>query len=146
MTWFRSASVQFPLARHHSKRRRRWVGVKGSTRNGRHDPKCPSARRLRMGRREGSTRVLASQKNKWYPRAVVNGQGKARFKCSCHILPLHRRRPSWRGGVLTDTMAFSPAVLLRINGCLRDLPLFLRAATGDWISVPFKKGVKDDVW
>ncbi|GFV54855.1 hypothetical protein TNCV_3683801 [Trichonephila clavipes] len=30
------------------RRRRRWVGVKDSTRNGRHDPKCPSGRRLRM--------------------------------------------------------------------------------------------------
>ncbi|GFV83271.1 uncharacterized protein TNCV_1899971 [Trichonephila clavipes] len=47
-TWFHSASVQFPCARYHSKRRRRWLGVKGSTRNGHRDPKCPSARRLRM--------------------------------------------------------------------------------------------------
>ncbi|GFX69211.1 uncharacterized protein TNCV_3563871 [Trichonephila clavipes] len=39
---------RFPRAQHHSKRRRRWVGVKGSTRNGRRDPKCPSAKRLRM--------------------------------------------------------------------------------------------------
>ncbi|GFY18437.1 uncharacterized protein TNCV_2396651 [Trichonephila clavipes] len=30
------------------KRMRRWVGVKGSTRNGRHNPKCPSSRHLRM--------------------------------------------------------------------------------------------------
>ncbi|GFV67050.1 uncharacterized protein TNCV_357351 [Trichonephila clavipes] len=49
-TWFHSASVQFPPVRHHSKRKGRWVGVKGSTRNGRRDPKCPSARRLRMVR------------------------------------------------------------------------------------------------
>ncbi|GFW65816.1 e3 ubiquitin-protein ligase RNF13 [Trichonephila clavipes] len=34
MTWYHSAAVQFPRARHHSKRRRRWVGVKGSARNG----------------------------------------------------------------------------------------------------------------
>ncbi|GFW37253.1 uncharacterized protein TNCV_5021511 [Trichonephila clavipes] len=47
-TWFHSVAVLFPRARHHSKRRRRWVGVKGSTRNGRRDPKCPSVRRLRM--------------------------------------------------------------------------------------------------
>ncbi|GFT23359.1 uncharacterized protein TNCV_2016441 [Trichonephila clavipes] len=47
-TCFHSAAVQFPPARHHSKRRRLWVGVKGSTRNGRRDPKCPSARCLRM--------------------------------------------------------------------------------------------------
>ncbi|GFU56871.1 hypothetical protein TNCV_2437501 [Trichonephila clavipes] len=37
---------QFPRARHHFKRRRRWVDVKSRTRNGRHDPKCPSARCL----------------------------------------------------------------------------------------------------
>ncbi|GFW80328.1 uncharacterized protein TNCV_2944611 [Trichonephila clavipes] len=42
-TWFHSTAVQFPRARHHSKRRHRWVGIKGNTRNGRHDPKCPSA-------------------------------------------------------------------------------------------------------
>ncbi|GFW97071.1 uncharacterized protein TNCV_2696931 [Trichonephila clavipes] len=47
-TWFHSAGVQFPRAWHHSKRRRRWVNVKVRTRNGRHDPKCPSARHLRM--------------------------------------------------------------------------------------------------
>ncbi|GFS47166.1 uncharacterized protein TNCV_2053371 [Trichonephila clavipes] len=48
---FRSI-VQFPLAWHHSKRRRRWVDVKGSTRNGHHKPKCPSVRRLRMVRED----------------------------------------------------------------------------------------------
>ncbi|GFV35967.1 e3 ubiquitin-protein ligase RNF13 [Trichonephila clavipes] len=32
-TWFNSAEVQFPRARHYSKRRRRWVGVKVSTHN-----------------------------------------------------------------------------------------------------------------
>ncbi|GFV80635.1 uncharacterized protein TNCV_4617971 [Trichonephila clavipes] len=41
---------RFPHARHRSKRSLRWMGVKGSTRNGRRDPKCPSARRLRMVR------------------------------------------------------------------------------------------------
>ncbi|GFX22227.1 uncharacterized protein TNCV_2950731 [Trichonephila clavipes] len=51
-TWFHSAAVQFPRARHHSKRRRRWVGVKGSARNGHHDPKCSSARHLRMVRED----------------------------------------------------------------------------------------------
>ncbi|GFT38938.1 uncharacterized protein TNCV_388041 [Trichonephila clavipes] len=40
-TWFHSAAVQFPLARHHSKQRSRCLCVKGSTRNGRRDPKCP---------------------------------------------------------------------------------------------------------
>ncbi|GFY19604.1 uncharacterized protein TNCV_4647761 [Trichonephila clavipes] len=33
-------------------RRRRWLGVKGSTRNGRRDPKCPSARCLRLVRED----------------------------------------------------------------------------------------------
>ncbi|GFV55137.1 uncharacterized protein TNCV_2623581 [Trichonephila clavipes] len=42
-TWFHSAAVQFPRARHHSKRRCQWMGVKGSTRIVRCDPKCPSA-------------------------------------------------------------------------------------------------------
>ncbi|GFY36424.1 uncharacterized protein TNCV_3451291 [Trichonephila clavipes] len=45
-----SPRVQFPHAWHHSKQRRQWVGVKGSTRNGRRDPKCPSVRRLRIVR------------------------------------------------------------------------------------------------
>ncbi|GFT52933.1 uncharacterized protein TNCV_1460341 [Trichonephila clavipes] len=47
-TRFHSAVVHFPCARHHSKRRRRCLGVKGSTRNGCRDPKYPSARRLHM--------------------------------------------------------------------------------------------------
>ncbi|GFT91169.1 uncharacterized protein TNCV_4044101 [Trichonephila clavipes] len=47
-----SPRVHFPCERHYSKRRRRWVGVKGSTRNGRRDFKCPSARRLRMVRED----------------------------------------------------------------------------------------------
>ncbi|GFX01650.1 uncharacterized protein TNCV_3971501 [Trichonephila clavipes] len=38
-TWFHYAVVQIPRARHNSKRRRRWVGVKGSTRNLHRDPK-----------------------------------------------------------------------------------------------------------
>ncbi|GFV36702.1 uncharacterized protein TNCV_1033781 [Trichonephila clavipes] len=46
----RSPRVQFPCAWHHTKRRSRWVGVNGSTRNGRRDPKCLSARRLCMVR------------------------------------------------------------------------------------------------
>ncbi|GFW93213.1 uncharacterized protein TNCV_3333731 [Trichonephila clavipes] len=52
MTCFHSAAVQFLRVRHHSKQRRRWVGVKGSTRNGYSDPKCPSARCLRMVRKD----------------------------------------------------------------------------------------------
>ncbi|GFV87961.1 uncharacterized protein TNCV_782411 [Trichonephila clavipes] len=56
-TWFHSTAVQFPPARHYSKRRRQWVGVNGSTRNGHRDPKCPSARRLRMVREDTGVRV-----------------------------------------------------------------------------------------
>ncbi|GFX36573.1 uncharacterized protein TNCV_2031541 [Trichonephila clavipes] len=52
MTRFHSPAVQFPRARHHSKRMRRWVGVQGSTRNGHRDPKCHSARCLRMVRED----------------------------------------------------------------------------------------------
>ncbi|GFV97884.1 uncharacterized protein TNCV_2021991 [Trichonephila clavipes] len=51
-TWFHSAAVQLPRVRNHSKRMRRWMGVKGSTCNGHRDPKCPSARRLRMFRED----------------------------------------------------------------------------------------------
>ncbi|GFX87372.1 uncharacterized protein TNCV_3369421 [Trichonephila clavipes] len=60
-TWFHSTAVQFPHARHHSKRRRRLVGVKDGPCNGRRDPKYPSTRRLHMLREdtgapnEGST-------------------------------------------------------------------------------------------
>ncbi|GFV87540.1 uncharacterized protein TNCV_3281781 [Trichonephila clavipes] len=50
--WFHSAAAQFPRAQHHSKRRSRLVGVKGNTRNGRRDPKCPSARHLCMVRED----------------------------------------------------------------------------------------------
>ncbi|GFX86391.1 uncharacterized protein TNCV_2562801 [Trichonephila clavipes] len=51
-TWFHFVTVQFLRAWHHSKRKRRWVGVKESTRNELLDPKCPSARRLRMVRED----------------------------------------------------------------------------------------------
>ncbi|GFT56230.1 uncharacterized protein TNCV_130201 [Trichonephila clavipes] len=51
-TWFYSTAVKFPRARLHSKRRRRWVGVKDSSRNGLRDLKCPSARRFRMVRED----------------------------------------------------------------------------------------------
>ncbi|PRD34560.1 UNVERIFIED_CONTAM: hypothetical protein NCL1_14237 [Trichonephila clavipes] len=54
-TWFHSTAVQFPRGRHHFKRRRRWVGVKGNTHNGCFDPKCASAGHLRMVRSEGAT-------------------------------------------------------------------------------------------
>ncbi|GFU26523.1 uncharacterized protein TNCV_2463651 [Trichonephila clavipes] len=55
--WIYSAAVQFPRVQHHFKRRRRWVGVKCSTRNGCRDPKCPLHRRLRMVRED--TRALS---------------------------------------------------------------------------------------
>ncbi|GFV93971.1 uncharacterized protein TNCV_3573241 [Trichonephila clavipes] len=51
-TWFHSAAIQFSREWHYSKRRRRWVGVKDSTRNRRHDLKCPSPRRIRMVRED----------------------------------------------------------------------------------------------
>ncbi|GFX19946.1 uncharacterized protein TNCV_1435061 [Trichonephila clavipes] len=51
-SWFHSTAVQFPRAWHHFKRRRRWVGVKGSARNGCRDYKYPSVRRLRMFRED----------------------------------------------------------------------------------------------
>ncbi|GFW76390.1 uncharacterized protein TNCV_1581691 [Trichonephila clavipes] len=51
-TWFHSAAVQFLRAWHHYKRRRRWVGVQGSTQNGCRDPKYPLARHLRMVRED----------------------------------------------------------------------------------------------
>ncbi|GFU18893.1 uncharacterized protein TNCV_1086211 [Trichonephila clavipes] len=50
-TCFLSAADQFPRARHHSKRRHRWVGIKSSTRNDCLDPKCPS-RRIRIVRED----------------------------------------------------------------------------------------------
>ncbi|GFU99068.1 hypothetical protein TNCV_3145141 [Trichonephila clavipes] len=46
-----SARVQFPRARHHSKRRRRWVGVK-EQRNGAPRPQMSFIRRLRMVRED----------------------------------------------------------------------------------------------
>ncbi|GFS68647.1 uncharacterized protein TNCV_1958781 [Trichonephila clavipes] len=51
-TWFHSAAVKFPRARHHSKRRSRWVGVKCSKSNGSRDSKCTSIRRLCMIRED----------------------------------------------------------------------------------------------
>ncbi|GFW31368.1 uncharacterized protein TNCV_2664681 [Trichonephila clavipes] len=49
---FHFAAVQFPRAQHHSKWRRQWVGVKGSTRNGHRDSKCPSARHIHIVRED----------------------------------------------------------------------------------------------
>ncbi|GFY36741.1 uncharacterized protein TNCV_2567031 [Trichonephila clavipes] len=45
-----SAADLSPRARHHSKQRRRWMGVKSSACNGHRDPKCLSASCLRMVR------------------------------------------------------------------------------------------------
>ncbi|GFV44260.1 uncharacterized protein TNCV_754681 [Trichonephila clavipes] len=50
-TQFHYAAVQFPRSRHHSKRWRRWVGVKGSTRNGRSDPNSPLSQAPSYGSR-----------------------------------------------------------------------------------------------
>ncbi|GFV53227.1 uncharacterized protein TNCV_1065861 [Trichonephila clavipes] len=47
-TWFHSVAVQSLRALHHSRRKRRWVGVIGSTRNGCRDTRCPSDRCLAM--------------------------------------------------------------------------------------------------
>ncbi|GFV63936.1 uncharacterized protein TNCV_12181 [Trichonephila clavipes] len=66
-TWFHSAAVQFPRAQHHSKRRRRWVGVKGSTRYGGRHPKCPSARCLRMVREDTGPLVKVLAVPGWRP-------------------------------------------------------------------------------
>ncbi|GFU52074.1 uncharacterized protein TNCV_3224961 [Trichonephila clavipes] len=51
-TWFHSAALQIPREWPHCKRRCQWVGVKGSTLTGHHDPKCPSARRFSMVRKD----------------------------------------------------------------------------------------------
>ncbi|GFW91953.1 hypothetical protein TNCV_2152351 [Trichonephila clavipes] len=59
--------VQFPRAWHHSKRRRRWVSVKGRTRNGCHDPKSPSSRHLRMVRENTGPLVKALPIPGWRP-------------------------------------------------------------------------------
>ncbi|GFV37606.1 uncharacterized protein TNCV_4982281 [Trichonephila clavipes] len=54
-TWFHSIAIQFPRTQHHPKRRRLWIDVKGSPCNGRRDPKCPSARHLRIVRENTRT-------------------------------------------------------------------------------------------
>ncbi|GFV06261.1 hypothetical protein TNCV_4589201 [Trichonephila clavipes] len=56
------------VARHHSKRRRRWMGVKGAhLHTGRHDPKCPSARRLRTVREDTRAPVKVPPVLAWRP-------------------------------------------------------------------------------
>ncbi|GFY14111.1 uncharacterized protein TNCV_3613001 [Trichonephila clavipes] len=66
-TWFYSAAIQFPRARHHSKRRSRWVGVKDITRNRRRDPKYPSARHLRMVQEDTGAPVKVLPGPGWKP-------------------------------------------------------------------------------
>ncbi|GFU19610.1 hypothetical protein TNCV_21731 [Trichonephila clavipes] len=63
---FRCSPVSL-RARYRFKRRRRWLGVKGSTHNGRKDPKCPSTRRLRMVREETSALVKVLPVPGWRP-------------------------------------------------------------------------------
>ncbi|GFX95556.1 hypothetical protein TNCV_4825711 [Trichonephila clavipes] len=63
----RRQSIQSLRARHHSKQRRRWVGVKGSIRNGRRDPECPSARRLRMVREDTGSLMKVIPAPGWRP-------------------------------------------------------------------------------
>ncbi|GFY13837.1 uncharacterized protein TNCV_986091 [Trichonephila clavipes] len=66
-TWFHSSAVKFPRAWYNSKRRRRWVGVKGNTRNGFHDPKCPVAFRLRMFKKSQEPLVKVLPVPGWRP-------------------------------------------------------------------------------
>ncbi|GFW19387.1 uncharacterized protein TNCV_1602811 [Trichonephila clavipes] len=119
-TWFHSAANQFPRPWHHSKRRRQWVGVKGTTRNERREPKCPSARRLRMiredtgARSEGATRAwMAADEavgctraflTMWWPsrRLVCRGRPEpglhvndiSRIHWSLHLLTTQSERPN----------------------------------------------------
>ncbi|GFT67163.1 uncharacterized protein TNCV_783171 [Trichonephila clavipes] len=92
-TWFNSTSVQFPRTRHHFKRRHRWVGVKGSTRNRCRDPKCPSARRLHMVREdtgdpsEGATCAwMATEEAVDYTSAFLTIRRSSR-RLDCRRLP-----------------------------------------------------------
>ncbi|GFV78342.1 uncharacterized protein TNCV_95021 [Trichonephila clavipes] len=59
-TWLHSVAVQTRRKRQHTKKKRRWVGVIGSTRNECHDTKCPSARRLAMVRKDTGARIEVS--------------------------------------------------------------------------------------
>ncbi|GFV07809.1 uncharacterized protein TNCV_305571 [Trichonephila clavipes] len=92
-TWFHSAADQFPRARHHSKRRRRWLGVKGNTRDERRDPKCTSARHLRMVREDAGAPSegawMAGDEAVGCTRALLTmGQSslsRASSSCKCHL-------------------------------------------------------------
>ncbi|GFV53599.1 hypothetical protein TNCV_436501 [Trichonephila clavipes] len=55
----------------HSKRRRRWDGVKDSTLNRHHDPKCPSARRLHMVRENKGPLVKVLPVPGWWPMKLL---------------------------------------------------------------------------
>ncbi|GFT70186.1 uncharacterized protein TNCV_3456471 [Trichonephila clavipes] len=112
-TWFHSTAVRFSCARHHSKRRRRWVGIKSSTRNGRRDPKSPSARRLRMVREDtrapskGATYDwMAADEAVGYTRAFLTMWRSSRqLVCRGHPEPRHRvndiSRIHWSEHLLT---------------------------------------------
>ncbi|GFU09244.1 uncharacterized protein TNCV_1122431 [Trichonephila clavipes] len=141
--WFHSAAVQFPRARHHSKRRRRWVGVKGSTRNGRRGPKCPSARCLRMvqedtgtpsegatcawiavGEAVGCKRAFLTM---WQSsrRLVCRGRSKpglrvndiSRIHWSQHFLTTQSERPNGRATRLADHPASIMPMILPLSNC-----------------------------
>ncbi|GFY23269.1 uncharacterized protein TNCV_3939651 [Trichonephila clavipes] len=90
-TWFHSTAVQYRSSGHHSKRRRRLLGVIISTRNGRRVNRCPSARRFAMIRKdtvvcsEGATCV-------WTVSNEAVGSSRA-----CHKIRWPSRRLVCRG-------------------------------------------------
>ncbi|GFV46723.1 uncharacterized protein TNCV_1881821 [Trichonephila clavipes] len=93
-TRFHSAAIQFPHARHHSKRRSRWVGVKDITRKGLRDPICPSARRFRIVRKdtgapnEGATCAwMAADKAVGCTRAFLTMWRSSR-RLVCQVCPM----------------------------------------------------------
>ncbi|KFM68802.1 hypothetical protein X975_05742, partial [Stegodyphus mimosarum] len=153
-TWFHSAAVQFPRARHHSKRRRQWLDIKGSTRNGRRDTICPSARRLRMVREdtgapsEGATCVwMAADEavgctraflTMWWSsrRLVCRGRPEpglrvhdiSRVHWSQHFLTTQSERPNCRATRLAD----HPASII---------PTILPSQTATTAHIIFEHGV-----
>ncbi|GFX51604.1 uncharacterized protein TNCV_5013081 [Trichonephila clavipes] len=143
MTWFYSAAVQFPRARHHSKRRRRWVGVKRSTRNERRDPKCHSARRLRMvGEDTGPpsedvicawtavdeaivcTRAFLTMwrssrrlVRRGHPEPDLHVNDISRIHYSQHLLTTQSERPNWQASRLADHPASIMPMILPLSNC-----------------------------
>ncbi|GFW15865.1 uncharacterized protein TNCV_4431391 [Trichonephila clavipes] len=97
-TWFHSTVVQFLRVWHHSKRRLRWMGVKRSTRNGHHDPKCPSAKRLRIVR-EDTWAYSEDATSNWM--AAYEAVG-----CTCAFLTVCRGCPG-PGLRVNDTLGFT---------------------------------------